>query len=302
MKPTTVTALWLAIVLAGCASAPPKPYWENDQWINAMAKTIKSNVHYPKKEAAQRGDPAGQAIVRFTYAAGAITDVTIVKSTGHQILDTAIAVQMPEIKLPPAAGLDTELPHRFQIPVDMVPSDRDVFFMELSEDIRKHVHYPYTSIAHGDQGIVIAHFRYRNGNILNSRIIQSSGSPALDKTVIDALSQLKAPPPPPWARDKTLSFNVPIVFCSWKKPCITLVSRYVPHDMTGTAATELCSEVGFDYKENKISNVHLIHSSGNADINKDALSRISKGDFLPPPENMKDKDMNFAIPVCYNGK
>jgi len=267
-----------------------------------MANAIQHHLQYPRG-ALEQNDPAGWAIVQFTYAAGEISNVVIVKSTGYQILDAAIATEMPAIKLPPPEGTYTTFPHRFQILVDMSSSVRDMFYVELSEDIEHHAHYPRASIVRGAQGIVTVAFQYRNGMILNPKIVLSSGSPSLDRSVIDELSPLKAPPPPSWARNKTLHFSVPVIFClGGGRPCTTVVSRYVPDGLSEKPGPELCSDVGFDYGNGKISDVHLTHSSGNADIDKDALSRISRGDFPPPSKNQKDKASNFEIPVCYSNK
>ncbi|MHB8425109.1 MAG: energy transducer TonB, partial [Gammaproteobacteria bacterium] len=285
MKPVSITAAWLVILAAGCAGIPHKPYWENARWINTMVNAIQHHLQYPRG-ALEQNDPAGWAIVQFTYAAGEIRNVVIVKSTGYQILDAAIATEMPEIKLPLPEGTDTKFPHRFQIPVEISSSVRDKFYVELSEDIKHHAHYPRASIAQGDQGIVTVAFEYRNGMILDPKIVLSSRSPTLDKSVIDELSQLKAPPPPSWARNKILHFSVPVIFClGGGRPCTTVVSRYVPDELSDKPGPELCSDIGFDYGNGKISDVHLTHSSGNADIDKDALSRISRGDFPSPSEN-----------------
>lgn len=301
MQTKFLTILVFASSLIGCAGVPQKPYWENTEWINAMVNTIQHKLRYPIK-AMEQNNPAGHALVQFTYEAGNISDVVIIKSTGYQILDTAIATQMRGMWLPWVKGAGTEIPHRFQIPIEMISSDRSTFYIEISDDIRKHVHYPHASIARGDQGIVIARFQYRNGNILNPAIVQSSGSRALDGSVIDALSKLNAPPTPPWARDKTLSFRVPIIFCSLKKPCTTPVYHYVSNEIVETPASVLCSDVGFRYRNGAIYEVHLIRSSGDTELDKVALSQISKGAFPPPPKEMQNKDTNFEIPVCYDGK
>jgi len=266
-----------------------------------MANAIQHHLQYPRG-ALEQNDPAGWAIVQFTYAAGEISNVVLVKSTGYQILDAAIAAEMPEIKLPPPAGTDTTLSHRFQIRVEMSSSDRDMFYLELSEDIEHHAYYPQAAIVQGDQGIVTVAFEYRNGIIFNPKIVLSSRSPALDRSVIDELSQLKAPLPPSWARNKTLHFTVPVIFCFGGRTCTTVVSRYVPDELAEKPGPEPCSDVGFDYRNGKISDVHLVHSSGHADIDKDALSRIARGDFPPPSENQKGKASSFRIPVCYSNK
>ena len=313
MQARILTALLITGLLTACASTtmppakiPSAPYWENPQWINAMGQAIQDNIQYPI-EAAKNGFPSGRAVVQFTYADDQFQDVSIIKSTGNKILDATIETQIPKIKPPVVAGSTASVPHRFQLTVNIAPYSYS-FIREVHDDLRKYARYPRIAILSGQQGIVVAHFQYLNGTVLNPSIEKSSKWPALDKAVLDELLHIKLPLPPSWALDKKLGFRVPICFSLGRTPsCAGIVTevRYVPSGTTTTTTTtthQPCADIGFDYQNGKISNVRLIHSSGDVDIDKDALSRISRGDFPPPPENQKDQASNFEIPVCYSNK
>ncbi|MGH8415331.1 MAG: TonB family protein, partial [Gammaproteobacteria bacterium] len=116
MRTKLLPALGIAGLLAGCASSPSVPYWQNSRWINALATKIENQLVYPI-EATKAGFPSGQAIVQFTYDNGRLTDVFIAKSTGNYILDSAITTQIAQIKPPILPGSEIAVPRQFRLPI-----------------------------------------------------------------------------------------------------------------------------------------------------------------------------------------
>ncbi len=199
MKLMTFTALWLAISLAGCATAPTVPYWKSPQWVNALGQTIQRNIRYPDdaiKNTPTTGEfPHGKAIVQFTYDEGQLKSVQIMKSTGYEVLDKAIASEIPDIKPPSAEGQSARLPHRFELAINMDPFDYHLF-NAIHNELQNHTQYPRSAVLRGDQGLVVARFHYLNGRVINPLIIKSSGSSELDRSVLRELSHISLPSPP----------------------------------------------------------------------------------------------------------
>lgn len=134
-------------------------------------------------------------MVRFTYHQGRLGEVRIIQSTGSPLLDAAIADQIPTMQLPRARGPGADTPIAFNCNclsarstmVLRIHSARDTRACVLSEN----------SLGEGNYGVVVARFKYRNGQVINPEIAKSSGSSVLDQAVIDELSTIKPPAPPP---------------------------------------------------------------------------------------------------------
>ncbi len=88
------------------------------------------------------------------------------------------------------------------------------YYSELAATLAKHKRYPMASRRRGEEGIVKLFFVVdRDGNVLDFRITQSSGSKRLDEAVISMLK--KAQPLPSFPDDmlqSQLEVNVPIAF------------------------------------------------------------------------------------------
>lgn len=309
MQTNILAALVTAGLLGGCAStpavpsrAPSVPYWQNPQWINELATTITNGLVYPA-EATKVGFPSGQAIVQFSYDNGRLRDVRIVKSTGSQILDSALAVQIANMRPPLARGLNTNTSRRFQLPVNLSVKDSG-FFRSMRNAIQTHVHYPRTAVLHGEQGFIVVRFEYRNGNVLNPTVVKSIGSKVFEHAALKQLSHAKMPPPPVWARDKTFTFQVPFcfVFSEGACPGTHMEIRYMSSNTQLYPTASLCTQVVFDYKGNKISDVRVADSSGDAKLDKAALLTISQGNFPQPSATLKNQAASFKIPVCFSNK
>jgi periplasmic protein TonB len=78
----------------------------------------------------------------------------------------------------------------------------------------------YPAGANGEQGTVKLAFRMdRDGNLVESRIVQSSGSAALDQETLALVSRAQPfPAPPADISDAQLSFVLPIHYASPPSP------------------------------------------------------------------------------------
>lgn len=75
-----------AVFFMGCAGTPPKPYWDNPEWVAALNTSIQSSVQYPIREN-KNGWPIFHAVVQFTYESRQLKNFSIIKSTGSDQLD-----------------------------------------------------------------------------------------------------------------------------------------------------------------------------------------------------------------------
>ena len=77
----------------------------------------------------------------------------------------------------------------------------------------------YPPQARGVQGVVSLAFSIdRQGNVVSSRIVKSSGSALLDAEALDLIKRAAPlPPPPAEIADSELSFAVPIRFAAKKE-------------------------------------------------------------------------------------
>ena len=294
-------ALGIVGLLAGCASTPAVPYWDNPQWINALAKTVHDDVHYPARQI-KDDFPYGTAIVIFTYENEKLVSPHILKSTGSEILDTAIVSQIANITPPPAQGLDINTPHAFQMQIGLSPKGIELF-QSIHAALAAHMQYPRAAIMHGDEGWVLAGFSYKDGIVSDSRIIRSSGSPPLDQAVLYKLRNTLYPKPPAWLKGKTLSFDITFCFVTVNQSCPNAIMQ-VRYVSTGTSAAPPklpCAVIGYEYKHGAISNVHLIESSGNTSFDKQTLIEAKEGRF-PRPSSRWDRTISdYTVPVCSHG-
>lgn len=291
-------AFGAASLLAGCATAPAVPYWQNPQWVNALAATVKSNVQYPQSAAAENF-PSGTAIVTFIYDKGILLAPRIVQSTGSSVLDGAITEQIAKIKPPQAAGSDTDTPHAFQMTIPMSPVSPSLR-LALRQALAEHIHYPIMAERYGSSGLLIAYFEYRNGEILNPKIQKSSGNISLDQAVLNELRATTLPKPPDWLKNKTFGFSIP--YCFGLLTCANTVTqvRYVSTGESSSLSKPPCAVVGYEYKNGAFSNIHLIKSSGDADWDKHAVAEAAQGKLPGPPARFDRAVSDYTVPVCSN--
>jgi protein TonB len=84
----------------------------------------------------------------------------------------------------------------------------------LAAHLERFKHYPDKARTRGDQGTVTVAFTIdHNGRVVNSRIVQSSGSETLDGETLAMLVRAQPlPKPPDNILDSELSFVVPVKF------------------------------------------------------------------------------------------
>lgn len=207
--------------LMGCASAPPKPYWDNPEWVAALNTSIQSLITYPSIEA-QKGWPIVNAVVEFTYESRQLKNLRIVQSTGSDRLDYYFIIQIEKVRdLPWSYGSYASVPHTFQVRIELKPTLQD-FYAILRGDIEKQIRYPRSALLSRQQGWVILEFSYRDGTVLNVAVLKSSGSRSFENAAINVLKSIKLPPPPPSANlaGKTLKFSIPVCYVSPGNLCV----------------------------------------------------------------------------------
>ena len=101
---------------------------------------------------------------------------------------------------PPAAAPSAAVVHRWE--------------SELVAHIERFKRYPQEARSRGEQGIARVAFTIdHDGHLLASRIVQSSGSAALDQETLEMLTRAQPMPRPPGEmKDPQLSFVVPVRF------------------------------------------------------------------------------------------
>jgi len=84
----------------------------------------------------------------------------------------------------------------------------------LAAHINNFKHYPQEARARAEEGVAKVAFTIdRDGRLLSSRIVQSSGSPTLDRETLDMLARAQPMPrPPEKVTEAQLSFTVPVRF------------------------------------------------------------------------------------------
>ncbi|MDE2139689.1 MAG: TonB C-terminal domain-containing protein [Gammaproteobacteria bacterium] len=298
MRAKILTILSIAGLLAGCATAPAVPYWQNPGWVNSLATAVKHNVKYPHSAAAQ-DSPSGTAIVTFIYYKGNLLEPHVVQSTGSSVLDGAITEQIAKIKPPQAAGSDTDTPHAFQMTIPMSPVSPSLR-LALRQALAEHIQYPIMAERYGSSGLLIAYFEYKNGEILNPKIQKSSGNISLDQAVLNELRATALPKPPDWLKNKTFGFNIP--YCFGLLTCANTVTqvRYVSTGESSSLSKPPCAVVGYEYKNGAFSNIHLIKSSGDADWDKHAVAEAAQGKLPEPPARFDRAVSDYTVPVCSN--
>jgi protein TonB len=85
---------------------------------------------------------------------------------------------------------------------------------QLAAHIERFKRYPSEARTHGEQGVARVAFSIdHDGHLLASRIVQSSGSAALDQETLEMLARAQPMPKPPGAmKDSELFFVVPVRF------------------------------------------------------------------------------------------
>jgi periplasmic protein TonB len=127
-------------------------------------------------------------------------------------------VQLPAEAKPPENPKEQPTPpvHETTSPPRPRPSAAQVasWHRKIALQVERHKSYPITARARHQTGTAeLAFTLVRNGKVLSSRVIRSSGVADLDQETIDTVRRAQPfPPPPPNMPGDTFDFTVPIRF------------------------------------------------------------------------------------------
>ena len=124
--------------------------------------------------------------------------------------DVALAVPEPPKPEPPAEEKQASAPPQAR----PLPSSITRWRTLLAAHIEHFKRYPAEARSRGEQGIAKVAFKMdHEGHLLSSRIVQSSGSTALDQETLAMLARAQPMPrPPDQISDAELTFVVPVRF------------------------------------------------------------------------------------------
>lgn len=127
-------------------------------------------------------------------------------------------VQLPAQAKPPERPKEQPAPpvQETTSPARPRPSAAQVasWHRKIALQVERHKSYPITARARHQTGTAELAFTLdRNGKVLSSRVIRSSGVAALDQETIDTVRRAQPfPPPPPNMSGEAFDFTVPIRF------------------------------------------------------------------------------------------
>src|SRR5258705_4908060 len=124
--------------------------------------------------------------------------------------EVALALPEPPKPEPPVEEKQATAPQQARTPQVAVAR----WQTQLAAHIEHFKRYPAEARSRGEQGIAKVAFKIdHEGHVLSSRIVQSSGSAALDQETLAMLARAQPmPPPPDQISDAQLSFVVPVRF------------------------------------------------------------------------------------------
>jgi periplasmic protein TonB len=119
------------------------------------------------------------------------------------------ATAAPSVELPPSAAAPPTPGAAVQTPASFIR-----WQSALAAHLERFKRYPTAARARREQGIATVAFTIdHEGHLVNSRIVQSSGSSVLDEETLGMLARAQPMPKPPGnAPDTALSFVVPVRF------------------------------------------------------------------------------------------
>jgi len=139
-------------------------------------------------------------------------------------------VDVPPAPVPPVAALPPPEPPKPKpepTPVPVAPAPATTapprahassaqvraWWADISQRLQGNKLYPPFARAHGEMGVVQLAFSLdRQGHVISSKIVKSSGYTSLDQAAIDAVQRAQPFPVPPTGYDGALDFTVPMKF------------------------------------------------------------------------------------------
>jgi len=124
--------------------------------------------------------------------------------------DEKLPTSTPSAEIPPSQAA----PPKAGAAVQKLRIDASRWQTALAAHIERFKRYPAKARSNGEQGIATVAFSIdRQGRLLTSRIVQSSGSPMLDQETLAMLARAQPMPAPPSnISDNKLFFVVPVRF------------------------------------------------------------------------------------------
>jgi protein TonB len=205
------------IELAPLAVAPPAP--ERDLAPGPQQLQTESREEM-REETPEEKPPELERVPDLTPAPNAAVTLPAIpeppKQAPRQQAKQEPAEAAPVPTAPPAAVAPAHRPA--SPPPGRVPQPSSAAMLgwqrALVAQLERSKRYPPG--AHGEQGTARLEFRIdRRGHLLSSRIVQSSGSAALDQETLALVHRAQPlPAPPPGVADAQLSFVVPIRYAA----------------------------------------------------------------------------------------
>lgn len=165
------------------------------------------------------------------------------------------------------------------------------------------------SQALGDTSRAVDHvavgFTYSGGSLEDVRIIQSTGSPALDDAVKAAVAQVHPPVARgPWA-DTPHTFALALYVGRGWTELTRDIHREIQQHVAYPVAAMLNGTTGvvvarFDYFNGRALDPHVTQSSGNADVDQSVINDLDSLRLPPPPPALRNHKLRFQSAVCFN--
>lgn len=161
--------------------------------------------------------------------------------------------------------------------------------------------------------VIAASFLYHDGKAENPEIVQTSGYPALDAVLLQAIRDSRFPPWPAGYENlgKTVIFviqrtgntaqqsNEFKLFSESLKWAIRKAMLLPKHVLVyGSKGTGIAT-VSFEYRDGKVHDVYVTRSSGDKYEDAEAIRAVENAKYPPTPDLYKGQSMNFEIPINF---
>lgn len=153
-------------------------------------------------------------------------------------------------------------------------------------------------------GNVAVGFTYSGGVLRDVHIIQSTGSPALDNAVKDAVEQVRPPTARgPWS-DTAHSFALALfVGSGWAALTRDIhldIQRHVDYPvaamLNGAGGVVVAR---FAYLNGRALDPRITQSSGYADIDRSVINELRVLELPPPPTELRNRRLTFQSTICF---
>lgn len=202
----------MAIAAAGCVPSRPD-YWNDAKWMQRFY-VYDMDIRYPQVSGYD-GWPTGTATVGFDYEDGVIKNVTLVKSSGVEVLDQAILYWLPRSRTSDAVNRSKRVFHHFQLDVTLKPGIEDYASTLRDSIVRQVTTAPElrsAAISSKPPNLQRVTFFVVDGKITNARTQSSSGDFNVDALGIAEIMKATPPPPPGNLKINAVPFSVALCY------------------------------------------------------------------------------------------